>query len=717
MSTLPQLVLSLSLLASGSGLAAQETTTWRVPREARAVLVEMKATVHHGPPERDYTAELTAREVAELRRRGFDPSPLFERPQVPLTQNAGGYSSYSEMRDDFVAYAAAHPNIAQLEVLGLSVQGREIFGLKISGNVSAEEDEPELVFFGSIHGDEFASAEVPYLYALYLCDNYGVNPDVTQYVDGNEIWCIPMINPDGHEAGNRNNANNVDLNRDFGFQWDGWGGSSAPHSQIETRAVREFCLDNNIALSSTMHCSGNVFLHPWGFGPNATPDAGVIQTVGDAYTTAANYTLMSSWVSYETHGELVDYLYGSHGGLIYTAEISNSLGALATTYSRNEAGMNAFNEHVGRGLHGVITDAQSGAPLWAAVWIDGNSVPAYTDPQLGDLHRIVAPGAYDLTVWAPGYVAQAVSGVVVPGTAQPGQFQVALQRESKTHAFLVTAVNQRDPNNSYANRSAPANALGGPDGRACSLGAAGFIVLDMGSQHAIVDAPGDDFTVTEAMLPGDSVAEAYRVFAGDAYVQDQLIGVGLGTTSFDLGNAGVGSTRYLKIVDESGANPNASLAGVELDGVTVLFSSQAYCTSGTSANGCVASMSSAGSPSASASSGFDLLAAGVEGAKDGLFFFGTNGRQANPWGSGTSYQCVVPPVSRAGLMAGAGTQGQCDGAFAADLNALWCPSCPKPAKNPGAGTITQAQLWYRDPMNTSNRTTSLSNALEFTLAP
>ena len=35
----------------------------------------------------------------------------------------------------------------------------------------------------------------------------------------------------------------------------------------------------------------------------------------------------------------------------------------------------------------------------------------------------------------------------------------------------------------------------------------------------------------------------------------------------------------------------------------------------------------------------------------------------------------------------------------------------------GAGAIVQAQLWYRDPVNTSNQTTSLSDALEFAVCP
>jgi choice-of-anchor B domain-containing protein len=142
-----------------------------------------------------------------------------------------------------------------------------------------------------------------------------------------------------------------------------------------------------------------------------------------------------------------------------------------------------------------------------------------------------------------------------------------------------------------------------------------------------------------------------------------------------------------------------------------------YCTAGSSASGCQAAVSATGTPSASAFSGFTLDAANVEGAKDALFFFGSNGRQANAWGSGSSFQCVAPPVKRGGLLTGVGTAGACDGSFSQDLNALWCSVCPAPLKNPGAGAQVQAQLWYRDPFNTSNQTTSLSDAIEFTVAP
>ena len=139
-----------------------------------------------------------------------------------------------------------------------------------------------------------------------------------------------------------------------------------------------------------------------------------------------------------------------------------------------------------------------------------------------------------------------------------------------------------------------------------------------------------------------------------------------------------------------------------------------YCTAGTSASGCTATLSASGTPSASAASGFDVAALDLEGAKDGLFFFGANGRQANSWGGGTSFQCVVPPVMRGGLLAGSGTAGTCSGLAIQDLNARWTA---KPNQNPGAGAVVQAQFWYRDPQNTSNQSTSLSDAIEFAVCP
>jgi hypothetical protein len=148
---------------------------------------------------------------------------------------------------------------------------------------------------------------------------------------------------------------------------------------------------------------------------------------------------------------------------------------------------------------------------------------------------------------------------------------------------------------------------------------------------------------------------------------------------------------------------------------TVADGPVSYCTAGTTASGCQALLAASGTPSASAPSGFAVDAPAVEGAKDGLFFYGFNGAQANPWGNGTSYQCVVPPTIRTPTLGSGGSAGACDGSFHRDMNAFW--SGAPPSKQPAAGQQVWLQLWFRDPANTSSQTTSLSDALAITVAP
>lgn len=141
---------------------------------------------------------------------------------------------------------------------------------------------------------------------------------------------------------------------------------------------------------------------------------------------------------------------------------------------------------------------------------------------------------------------------------------------------------------------------------------------------------------------------------------------------------------------------------------------QSYCTAGISANGCSATLSAVGDPSASAGYGFHVVATGSEGDKDGLFFFGTGGQQATPWGTSTSFLCVVLPLVRAPVINGVGAAGLCDGSFSIDFNAF---AAALGAGAPPAGAQAQIQCWYRDPSSTANLKTSLSNALEFTVGP
>jgi hypothetical protein len=139
----------------------------------------------------------------------------------------------------------------------------------------------------------------------------------------------------------------------------------------------------------------------------------------------------------------------------------------------------------------------------------------------------------------------------------------------------------------------------------------------------------------------------------------------------------------------------------------------AYCTSSTTTNGCSPSMSAFGTASASAANGFTLDVASVESLKQGLIFYGTSGTNAAPWGNG--YLCVKTPTQRTGTQNSAGGAVPCDGTLSLDWNAFR-------AANPSAlgqpfypGDVVYAQAWFRDPA--AVKTTNMSNAMSFTLAP
>lgn len=141
-----------------------------------------------------------------------------------------------------------------------------------------------------------------------------------------------------------------------------------------------------------------------------------------------------------------------------------------------------------------------------------------------------------------------------------------------------------------------------------------------------------------------------------------------------------------------------------------------YCVAGVTTNGCSASISGVGTPTASASCPFSILVSSVEGQKTGIIFYGASGPAAFPWAPGsTSFLCVKPPTQRTGAASSGGTAGACDGSYALDWNAYM-------AANPGAlgqpifpGQSFNAQAWFRDPP--APGTTNLSNGLAFSLAP
>ncbi|MBM3991728.1 MAG: hypothetical protein FJ298_12065 [Planctomycetes bacterium] len=140
----------------------------------------------------------------------------------------------------------------------------------------------------------------------------------------------------------------------------------------------------------------------------------------------------------------------------------------------------------------------------------------------------------------------------------------------------------------------------------------------------------------------------------------------------------------------------------------------AYCTAGTTTNGCNASISATANPSVSGSTICTINVANVEGQKSGLIFYSITGRQAAPWNA-SSFLCVKAPTQRTTTQNSGGTAGACNGLLTLNWNTFQA-SNPTALGNPWAtGSLAQVQAWFRDPP--AGKSTNLSDGIEMTYVP
>jgi len=150
-----------------------------------------------------------------------------------------------------------------------------------------------------------------------------------------------------------------------------------------------------------------------------------------------------------------------------------------------------------------------------------------------------------------------------------------------------------------------------------------------------------------------------------------------------------------------------------------------YCTAKSGLACGLPSISSTGTPSAAATSGFVIQAGPARSNKTGILLYTNTGRANQPFPSGGHILCLsTPPLRRGGPTDSGGTPGpNCDGVFTLDMNAfahgLWVPPGGQAANNPApfllsAGQQINCQWWGRDSVASGS---FMSDALEYTICP
>jgi hypothetical protein len=108
------------------------------------------------------------------------------------------YYDLAEVEEALRALNSAYPELTKLDVVGKSEEGREIFALTINNPKTGNElDKPGVYVDGNIHGNEIQAGEVCLYYANMLLTKYGENEKITQAVDNNAHYIIPVVNVDG----------------------------------------------------------------------------------------------------------------------------------------------------------------------------------------------------------------------------------------------------------------------------------------------------------------------------------------------------------------------------------------------------------------------------------------------------------------------------------------------------------------------------------------
>ena len=479
------------------------------------------------------------------------------------------YHAYAEIVALADSLVNAFPSICEKHLFGTSVQGRELAALKISDNVTLDENEAEVFFDSGIHGDEIGGPENVIRFARDICRDYGVDPDITDLINNREIWLYYMVNPDGRVADDRTNANGVDLNRDSGYMWDGWGNSTGAFSQPESKALRDCHYNRQFVVHTTYHSGTEYISCPWSYRASQCPDFDHILQLAGEYANSSGYANMEYGQGnsgmYAINGSTKDTNYGMMGAISWSMEISYDKGPPASQimmfYNYNKPAMLSMIEHAGYGLEGLVTDANTGDPVTAAVFIE-DYFPTYTDINAGDYHKYVLPGNYDITIVANGYETQTISGVtVVSGTSTSTDFQ--LQPLEGQYVYKISA-SQISGNNEADEGDTP-GVIGAPDDRNYSIGKDGWIIVDL--QFPIPDGVGNDIKIFE----GDTSPEGYSVFASEAIDGPWMfLGDGMGTSEFDLAVGNLIEAQFIKISDDGDGLANSADAGFDLDAIEAI---------------------------------------------------------------------------------------------------------------------------------------------------
>jgi len=293
----------------------------------------------------------TLEEKKAIEKLGWLETSFVLTEEMDFPSEDETYHNYTELTEKIQELQKTYPRLLKVGSAGKTVEGREIWTLRISGDLDHADNLPAAIYMGGHHAREHLSVELPLYYAEYFLSEYTKgNPRIVALMNGRDIHIIPAVNPDGLEfdvasgryklwrknrARNGNGTYGVDLNRNYGYQWGTGGSSNSPNSETymgprpfsepETQAIKNYIdTHQNITTLLSFHTFSELILYPWGYsydGISVARDQQVHKVMAEKMAEWNHYTAQQASALYQASGDTVDWAYGTHKIIAFTFEL------------------------------------------------------------------------------------------------------------------------------------------------------------------------------------------------------------------------------------------------------------------------------------------------------------------------------------------------------------------------------------------------------------
>lgn len=362
----------------------------------------------------------------------------------PLRAPDADYTNYDELKEALTSFASKYPTLLKLESAGKSTEGRDIFAVKISENVETHNPAKPVVFFNAMHhAREVMTTEIALDIIDSLTKGYSTNDKIKNWLAHNEIWIVPMVNPDGNNkvwtANNMWRKNTlggygVDINRNYPYKWAACDGSSGSKfaddyhgpsagSEPETKAMMGLVAKIKPVVSISYHSYSELVIYPLGCDNQYADDRAVVESVGKGLAGTltkdsgkGNYRPGTSWeLLYAVDGGDIDWYYKEHEVIPFVIEVNATSQGFQPSYAtwrqktveKNRAGWSYMIDRVDQsGIRGIVKDKDGKRVTGGQVMVESLGSPLSADAAArtwkvkpdGSFHVLTSPGMYRVKV-------------------------------------------------------------------------------------------------------------------------------------------------------------------------------------------------------------------------------------------------------------------------------------------------------------------------------